>query len=431
MPDYTSIFEVLGQYARAFKTINNLAQRDLKVGSGDDVIRSLDKLKREFLDVLNDSPLERSALQPLEIISDAVRMTSAWKQQLEGALEYWIVNNMAPELGITGAAKTVVLLELRRQMNADAKSVNANIVALDSVTASASNVGNAALLASIKTVNDSETVVDNELVKDSVIELRCVQDAVHDRLPEGHELFRSVFGDLRVIPVTIGDFVDSRNVIADGSFDKLSAADFTYWTKVSGGSVASQETSDIQFGVGALKIVGDASTALDLQQDLKDRDPALPAGQFYGFGLWIKVSTYTAGSVTIDLLIDGVESTESLVLDGSTTTGQWLHEAVMIYLPRTVYPNKVKARIRCSSTFNGTILIDGVTLAPATKLGASGIQGVLFQGKEAPQSSPLADGYVIDTSSDDAGSFQVFIRDELQVALPSSGSPTFSDTLAE
>ncbi|MCF6228232.1 MAG: hypothetical protein L3J82_06150 [Planctomycetes bacterium] len=431
MPDYITIFEVLGQYARAFGTLENLANRDLKITSGGETIRSLDKLQREFIDVLNDSASERAALQPVEILSDASRAVEAWKQQLHGALDRWITKNLAEELGFVSTDKQKILLELRRQMLSDSKTVKVNSVALNSVSAASTNVGNAALLAGIKTVNDSETILNNELISDATIDLRCVQDAVHDRLPEGHELFRSTAGDLRIVPVTIGDFTDARNVITDGAFDKISGSDFAHWAKISGGSVASQETSDVQFGTGALKITGDAATALDLQQDLKARDPSLPSGQFYGLGAWIKVSTYSAGSVTIDLLIDGVASTEILTIDASIATGSWLHVAVMTYLARSVYPNKVKVRIRCSSTFNGTVLIDGLTLAPATKLGKSGINAILFQGVVAPQSRPVADRYGVDTSSDDAGSFQTFLRDELAVIMPSSASPTVSETLAE
>lgn len=431
MPDYITIFEVLGQYARAFRTLENLANRDLKITSGGETIRSLDKLKREFLDVLNDSTSERAALQPVEILSDATRSIDAWKQQLHGALDHWITNNLAEELGFASTDKQKILLELRRQMLSDSKTIEVNSVALDSVSTASTNVGNATLLAGIKTVDDAETVLDNELISNATIDLRCVQDAVHDRLPEGHELFRSTAGDLRIVPVTIGDFTDARNVITDGAFDKISGSDFAYWTKVSGGSVAAQETSDVQFGTGALKITGDAATALDLQQDLKDRDPSLPSGQFYGLGAWIKVSSHTAGSVTIDLLIDGVASSETLTIDGSTATGSWLHMAVMTYLPRSVYPNKVKVRVRCSGTFDDTVLIDGLTLAPATKLGKSGINAILFQGVVPPQSQPVADRYGVDTSSDDAGSFQTFLRNELAVVMPSSASPTVSETLAE
>ncbi|MEE9310814.1 MAG: hypothetical protein V3V10_00250 [Planctomycetota bacterium] len=431
MPDYTTIFEVLGQYARAFKTLDNLANRDLKVTSGGETIRSVDKLKREFLDVLNDSASERAALQPVEILSDASRTIDTWRQQLQGALDHWIISNLAEELGFDGADKQKILLELRRQMLSDSKTVKVNSVTLDSVTTASTNVGNAVLLAGIKTVDAADTVLENELVFDGTIDLRCIQDAVHDRLPEGHELFRSSVGDLRIVPVTVGDFTDARNVITDGAFDKVSGSDFAYWTKISGGSVVSLETTDVQFGTGALKVVGDATTALDLQQDLKDRDPSLPSGQFYGLGAWVKVNSYTAGSVTIDLLVDGVASGESLTVDGSTTTGSWLHLAVMTYLPRNVYPNKVKVRVRCSSTFNGTVLIDGVTLAPTTKLRKSGINAILFQGVDAPQSQPVADRYGVDTSSDDLGSFQTFLRNELAVAMPSAASPTVSETLAE
>ncbi len=52
MPNYTAIFEVLGQYARAFRQIDNLAARNLEFSSGGETFRSLDKLREQFVDVL-------------------------------------------------------------------------------------------------------------------------------------------------------------------------------------------------------------------------------------------------------------------------------------------------------------------------------------------------------------------------------------------
>src|SRR5688572_28276483 len=51
MPDYTAIFEVLGQYARAFTQLDNLAERNLTITAGGETFRSLDKLREEFVDV--------------------------------------------------------------------------------------------------------------------------------------------------------------------------------------------------------------------------------------------------------------------------------------------------------------------------------------------------------------------------------------------
>jgi hypothetical protein len=59
MPDYTSLFEIFGVYARAFTQFKNLALRNLTFSAGGETFRSLDKLREEFVNVLNDAPLER------------------------------------------------------------------------------------------------------------------------------------------------------------------------------------------------------------------------------------------------------------------------------------------------------------------------------------------------------------------------------------
>ena len=130
-------------------------------------------------------------------------------------------------------------------------------------------------------------------------------------------------------------------------------------------------------------------------------------------------------------LTAGVGSTLALTVDGSTPVAQWLHLGGFEYLPRVSFPNKVKARIRCSSDFDGTVFLDGLSLAPATEVPQAGVRAAIFQGATAPQGLPIADRYLLDTTSDEGGAFQVFARDRLGIALPSSGSPTISDSLAE
>jgi hypothetical protein len=185
------------------------------------------------------------------------------------------------------------------------------------------------------------------------------------------------------------------------------------------------------FGGGSLKIDGDGATAGDLRQDLAGRDPPLESGRMFALGAWFRVVAHTAGSVTIDLLVNGVGSTLELTVDGSTPTGQWLHKGGFEYLPRASFPNQVKVRIACSADFDGVVLIDGVSLAPAAEVSHAGVRVAVFEGALAPQALPVADRYTIDTSSDDESAFQTFARDQLGVALPSDASPTISDTLAE
>ena len=116
MPDYTTIFEVLGQYARAFTQIDNLAARNLAFSGSGETFRSLDKLREEFVDVLNDAPSERDRLDAVSILSDAARVADGWATQLQRSLDSWVRDALATELNAEGAPLSDVLRELQRAM---------------------------------------------------------------------------------------------------------------------------------------------------------------------------------------------------------------------------------------------------------------------------------------------------------------------------
>ncbi|MCB9895921.1 MAG: hypothetical protein H6839_15850 [Planctomycetes bacterium] len=436
MPDYTAIFEVLGQYARAFTQLDNLAERNLSFSGSGETFRSLDKLREEFIDVLNDAPAERDSLDAVSILSDAARVARGWDAQLRQSLNSWISNALAAELDVLSAPQTEVLRELQRAMLADAESVAANAVTLGSVNPDANNVGDAACYVTKEVADAGENLVDDERVANQRIVIECTRDNAHHRVPVGQEEFRvrpeiGASVATRVIPVTYGDVTDARNVVADGAFESETGGSFDYWGAMAGASVFSRDTGTKLFGDGALKITGDGATAGELRQDLADRDPPLESGRHWALGAWIYIGSYTGGTVTIDLLVDGVASALTLTVDGSTATGQWLHLGGFEYLARASFPNKVKARIQCSSDFDGAVYIDGVSLAPATEVPHAGVRVAIFEGATAPQAVPIPDRFLLDTTSDEAGAFQSFARDRLDIALPSSGSPTVSDSLAE
>jgi hypothetical protein len=330
MPDYTAIFEVLGQYARAFTQLDNLAERNLMITAGGETFRSLDKLREEFVDVLNDGAGERDRLDAVAILADAARVARGWSSQLAGSLDAWIGNVLAAELDAESASRAELLRELQRAMLTDAESVAANAVGLGTVDDDIDNTGTGACYVSKQTVDAAEDLVDDERIRDQRIAIECVRDNAHHRVPVGQEEFRirPEFGaavSTRVIPVTYGAITDGRNVVTDGAFEDEDAGVFDHWGAESGGSVFSRETATRLFGGGCLKVTGDAATAGDLRQDLVDRDPSLESGRMFALGAWMQVISHTAGSVTIDLLVSGVGATLALVVDGSTPAGQWLH----------------------------------------------------------------------------------------------------------
>lgn len=436
MPDYISLFEIFGVYARAFTQFDNLARRNLTFSAGGETFRSLDKLREEFVDVLNDAPGERDRIDSVTLLSEAARVVLGWEAQLETSLDAFVREGVADELNVSGATREAVLAALKRSMSADSQRIAKNAISLGAVSAASTNVGTARCYASKSTVDPAESVVDDERAANQAILVECVRDTAHHRAILGAEEFRvtpeiGAAVPAFVIPVTYGDTPDARNVIRDGAFDLYSGGAFTHWSAIAGGGVFSRDTGTKLFSTGSLKIAGNGATAGDLQQDLAARDPALASGRFWALGAWIYVSSLSAGTVTIDLLVNGSPSGLKLTIDGSTATGQWLHVGGFEYLPRSSYPNKVKARIQCSAAFNGAIFIDGVSLALAAEVPHAGMRVALFQGASAPQALPIADRFTFATTSDEAGAFQCMFRDRLGMALPSASSPTISDSLAE
>lgn len=433
MPDYTTIFEVLGQYARAFSLVSNLADRNLIISSGGETFRSLDRLRAGFIDVLNDSGIERDRLDAVVILTDAARVARGWKTQLAQSMAGWIETALASELGMGAAGRDAILHELQRAMLDDAESVTANAVAIGTVSPDAGNAGDARCYVTAQTADAAGNLVDDERVRSQRIRIECVRDNPRHRVPVGQEEFRiqpehGPAMPTRVIPVTAGAFADSRNAVTDGAFENENGGVFEFWDVEAGGGVFSRDAGAGLFGTGSLKITGDGSTAGDLRQDLAGREPVLESGRMFALGAWVHVTSVLAGSVTVDLLVDDNDSALALAIDGSTPTAQWVHLGGFEHLPRSSFPNRVKVRIRCSADFDGVVHLDGVSLGMATDVPDAGIRVAIFQGATATQ---VADRFSINSTSDDAGAFQTFARDHLGVALPSSGSPTISDSLAE
>ncbi|MCC7509194.1 MAG: hypothetical protein IT464_07445 [Planctomycetes bacterium] len=435
MPDYTSIFEALGMFARAFKQIDNLADRDVEITQSGQTFRSLDRLRKQFIEVLNDTSAERDTLQVIALLNTAAETARGWAVPLDAALDAWLAAALAPELNALGASREELLHGLTRAMLADAESVTPNDVSVGAPAPDAGSAGDAACYASGSTVDAAESVIDDQRIRTQRIAIECVRDNAHHRVPVGQEEFRirpehGRAVHTRVIPVTSGAFADARNAVLDGAFEAYDAG-FAHWSVEAGGGVFSRDTGEKLFGTGSLKLTGDGGTAGDLRQDLAERSPAIESGRSFALGAWFYVASHTAGSVTVDLLVNGIASTLALTINGSTPTAEWLHLGGFEYLPRASFPNKVIVRVRCSADFDGVVHVDGASLAPATEVPHAGVRVALFQGALAPQTGAIVDRYTIDTSSDDAGAFQTFARDRLGIALPSDASPTVDDSLAE
>jgi hypothetical protein len=177
MPDYTAIFEVLGVYARAFTQLDNLARRDLLLEDGGETFRSLDRLRREFLEVLNDSGPERDRVDAVQLLTQAAQTVAGWELQLSASLDSWLRDGLAAELSMQSATPAELLSALQRAMLADVESIAANTVAVGAVAEAAGNAGDAACYVTARTVDAAETELDDERIRTQRIELACTRRA--------------------------------------------------------------------------------------------------------------------------------------------------------------------------------------------------------------------------------------------------------------
>ncbi len=301
MIDYTSIFEVLGVFARAFTQIDNNANRNLTFTGSGETFRSFDNLREDFLDVLT----------AVQVLTDAKDLLLASDQRLGDALNRWIQTGLAEALGTGETSVAGVLRALQRAMHDDSESVSENAVTVSGVSAHAENVTDSRLYVTNQTIDAGETEIDDERARNQTIHVECVRDHATHNTPEGEEEFVITpevgpRATLRSIPVTQSVQIHPRNVITDATFQDETTGDFDHWTNHAGGSVFTRDIAAKRFHDASLKVTGDGATAGELRQDLVDRSPVMASGRHWALGAWVYVTSHTAGSVTVDLLVDGV-----------------------------------------------------------------------------------------------------------------------------
>jgi hypothetical protein len=175
--------------------------------------------------------------------------------------------------------------------------------------------------------------------------------------------------------------------------------------------------------------VGNGSQLTGIEQVI-----APAAGTQYGFHVRMKKQASATG-VIVFRLVDGAgtvinddagnANSLSVNLTAVSDSAYGAHTA-FFRLP-SVLPAVVKFQARLTTAINNTykLYIDDMTLAPVRQIGNTGLYGVLFPGAAA---SDVSDSYSLSSTNDYDGRIQSLFMRFFERQLPSSGSPTISDT---
>jgi len=229
------------------------------------------------------------------------------------------------------------------------------------------------------------------------------------------------------------------NLLTNSDFETFTVTNVPdNWTIVvgtPGATVFKGSAGNSYYGSACLQITGNGSENTSLTQTLTNIQPLTQ----YGVNLFIKMSGVPiAGILTIDL-IDGSNAVINDAQGAPNSFQKVLTGATTGYLPLngtfrlpSVMPATVKIRIRLSTALENTrsLFIDHLALNPMSLLYAGGPMVSIFSGNVK---LILGDAWTIAMTNVYGGwqkAFeQIFGMRQLGLQLPSSGSPTISDSL--
>lgn len=352
-----------------------------------------------------------------------------------------------------------VLRELYRQMGIDSESVQKNTVTIGATTAASGNTGNGTIVTT--KVLDGKSIpirggaanlkwlgANSELSVSETLTFTCVQDEDSDGWPSGEELFlvegtpdygvynwRGEGSGERLFANT----ASQQKIIANQDFEVwgtgLTANIPANWDKDAGtaGTNIIQETTaaSVHRGSFGLKLVGDGATAsIQLSQTM--RLGAFTPGKAYVVGFYVQgTAGMSAGSLTVEFESASggytAASSEKVTLTNTQLAALTTYtlKYFFINIPAQV-PDDFELVIKLTGTPSAhAVRIDSMAVSEVKW--ANGIGFAIFPG-----STPFVrnDRFTIAVTNDKAGVFQEFFRRYFKFQLPSSATPSRSDSLA-
>jgi len=275
--------------------------------------------------------------------------------------------------------------------------------------------------------------VTSQLAVSDTITVRCIGDTY------GQELFQWV-GRPKSIPFHWQDtgtgtgptfsVINATTSFTNQTFDTFSTANTPdNWTLDSGtaGSHIFKESSG--FLGSALKFTGDGALA-SIQVSQAPVSTPTPRRRYY-VSFWVKGTAGTgSGSLTVQFEGTGYTAgaSEKVTMNAAALAAatSWTHKGFWVNMP-TQIPSDFKLVIKVTGTLTSAkdVIIDDLAMAPVTW--ENGVNIVAYRGSER---FVAGDYFTFSITNDNAGVFQRWFRDATGFQLPTSGSPTRSDTLA-
>lgn len=420
------VFTRLGKLFKLFRVLEAL-QKD-----GAD---TLPDLTDEILDAFGDDRVTVSGL--FETLEGNRRSIDGWKEALVSYAE-GVINSLAVELDAPSADPAVVWPLFLAAMKDDDETVDANAVAVGSITPGGDNVGDGALIVSKEDVEGD----DVEILVAEPLRVTCVSDSMR-----GASAGAEVFQVTGAIPAPSRSAYDARgtgvgaqiavangsaeNRVLNGDFEAFADTNTPDDWDVDGGTVGTHifESADEYRGVKCLKLKGDGALATIGISQTFDAGAVEPLTK-YACGVRIKTSGVAAGTIKVRLAGTGIApgGSEKVEISAAWPT-DWTLYSFFINMP-SVIPDDLEIVVEVTGTLtnNGLVTIDDLAFVPVAAHG--GLSLALFAGAT---NFIRDDVFNFAVTNDEGGIFQTFFGRLWGVQLPSAGgaAETIADSLAE
>lgn len=335
-----------------------------------------------------------------------------------------------------------ILPLLYADMIANSETIMHNVIAAPAVNPAGTNTGNGVLVAN----NLNVLGITDERIISQGVRFRCTQSVYSGGQLNG-EVFQvsgvpalpspTFYGTQGTGGSTTLRVADSQNTPTNGNFETWAGSPLTPsgWTIVAGTPAVNiiQNTANPHNGTSCLEFAGDGTTpTIEINQVIA---PQVSSNTVYALGVWLRrAGTVNAGStLTISIQGTGAVTQVAASLDPSLLTTSYALHYLFFTTAGTVgngIPADYAATIEWSSANlagdSAQILIDDIVFVRPITYGYT--QYVLFGGDEP---FVVGDSFAVTTTRLSSGVFQEFFCRFYQTFLPSSASPSISDSLAE
>ena len=406
-----------------------------------------------------------------DVVTSLFTQGASWNTSQNGFLSYLrtvasdtIIDMVHNDVATTPETLAASMAELIRQMYVQIATIEQPTVS-GSVTAGNGVVSNTGTGKGGISVKNGQGV-QLDYIYDETITARCTNDAQTGTATAGQETF-TFRGEASVSNMlsdqwplgsgSTGTIVcvqasqeqdESSNLLNNGGFEDFTANLPDNWTKVTGTAVTNiDDTASVVYtGSKALDFIGDAGgTLMDLYQTFDtagQTTAALQPDTVYLFSVWMKHSNASATGIIRFALKDG---TNTIVNDDAGTANSvsvnvnsglsttYANTQAFFRTPRTLPSTGIRLQMEFTTALNDTyhVYVDEMTLQETTQAYTNGPYMGVVRGDV---NWIAGDQLNFIPTNNYAGAFALvfqrfFNMNSLGLVLPSSGSPSISDSL--